>query len=294
MFTIIVCSIRPKEAENLRKNIEATIGVPFEFLAYDNRGTGKGICQVYNECAERAKYDYLCFAHEDIEFLTDDWGKKIAEKLQEKDCGVIGFAGSTMKSKFPSGWSSTSRYGLRMNMVQVEYGNDCLHQLNPYDEDFSKVVTADGLCLFTSKKTWNEVRFDEKNLKGFHCYDVDYSLGLFSAGYRNYICHKVLVKHTSLGNHDVVWLRDNLKLHKKWDKHLPMYVNKDKSRFYRNYLEFMTSVEWTYIMSRNSVYESMQLKHVLRYIATHPTNGRSYKMLVNYLKYRRSAKTISE
>ena len=57
MFTIIVCSIRPEEAEKLRKNIEATIGMPFEFLAYDNRGTGKGICQVYNELAEKAQFD---------------------------------------------------------------------------------------------------------------------------------------------------------------------------------------------------------------------------------------------
>ena len=81
MFSIIVCSIRPNEAERLRKNIEETIGVPFEFLAYDNRGTGKGICQVYNECAEKAQYPYLCFVHEDIEFTTNKWGEKIAEKL---------------------------------------------------------------------------------------------------------------------------------------------------------------------------------------------------------------------
>ena len=44
MFTIIVCSIHPADAERLRANIEKTIGVPFEFLVYDNRETGKGIC----------------------------------------------------------------------------------------------------------------------------------------------------------------------------------------------------------------------------------------------------------
>ena len=115
MFSIIVCSIRPDEAERLRKNIEATIGVPFEFIAYDNRGTGKGICQVYNECAENARYDNLCFVHEDVEFATENWGKLIAEKLSEKDCGVIGFAGSTIKSKAYSGWSSSSRSTMRTN-----------------------------------------------------------------------------------------------------------------------------------------------------------------------------------
>ena len=43
MISIITCSIKPHEAESLRKNIENTIGVPFEFIAYDNRGTGKGL-----------------------------------------------------------------------------------------------------------------------------------------------------------------------------------------------------------------------------------------------------------
>ena len=119
MFSIIVCSIRPAEAEALRQNIAATIGdVPFEFIAYDNRGTGKGIAEVYNECASRAKYDLLCFAHEDIEFRSEGWGRDIASKLEEQGTGVIGFAGSTYKSAYPTGWLCTRRWGVRMNYVQ--------------------------------------------------------------------------------------------------------------------------------------------------------------------------------
>lgn len=291
MFTIIVCSIRPQEAEKLKKNIEATIGVPFEFIAYDNRDTGKGICQVYNECAERAQYDYLCFAHEDIEFLTDNWGEKIASKLKDKDCGVIGFAGSAMKSKHPGGWCSTSSYGQRMNMIQVEKKNkERKYKVNPYNEDFSRVITADGLCLFASRQTWASVKFDETVLTGFHCYDVDFAIGVHVAGYKNYICHNVMVKHFSSGNYDKRWWVENEKMHKKWAKTLPLYVNEKKSHLYRMYLEYKSSIAWTYVLGKSGVFDGIKKRHILAYVTTHPLNGRSYKLLANYLKYRRSHK----
>ena len=227
MFTIIVCSIHPADAERLRANIEKTIGVPFEFLVYDNRETGKGICQVYNECAEKAQYDYLCFAHEDIEFMTEGWGRKLAVKLQEEDCGVIGFAGNAMKSKFPAGWCSTPHYGTRMNMVQGGK-TDRSYKVNPYKEDFSTVVTSDGLCLFTPKCTWNKIRFDEHTLTGFHCYDIDFAIAAHVAGFKNYVCHTVLVKHFSHGNYDIRWWNENIKLHKKWSKRREYRILRNK------------------------------------------------------------------
>ena len=293
MFTIIVCSIHPADAERLRANIEKTIGVPFEFLVYDNRETGKGICQVYNECAEKAQYDYLCFAHEDIEFMTEGWGRKLAVKLQEEDCGVIGFAGNAMKSKFPAGWCSTPHYGTRMNMVQGGK-TDRSYKVNPYKEDFSTVVTSDGLCLFTPKCTWNKIRFDEHTLTGFHCYDIDFAIAAHVAGFKNYVCHTVLVKHFSHGNYDIRWWNENIKLHKKWSKHLPLYINKSKSALYRRYIEHKTAVNWVWMFGKNGLFDSIKKRHIAEYIVTHPLNGRSYKLLTKYLKYRRSRNTTNK
>ncbi|MFR9597332.1 MAG: glycosyltransferase, partial [Rikenellaceae bacterium] len=104
MVSIIVCSINPELAESFRENVLATIGVECEFIIFDNRGTGLGICEVYNRCAEQAKYDYLLFAHEDILFGTQNWGAIIIEKLSDPTTGAIGFAGCTVKSKRYSGW----------------------------------------------------------------------------------------------------------------------------------------------------------------------------------------------
>ena len=98
MLSIITCSIKPEQLKAFKKNIETTIGIPFELIAFDNRVLQYGLCKVYNECARQAKYDFLCFAHEDISFQTYDWGKIIISELSKPDCGVIGFAGASHKS----------------------------------------------------------------------------------------------------------------------------------------------------------------------------------------------------
>ena len=289
MFSIIVCSIRPEEAEALRKNVEATIGVPFEFIAFDNRNTGKGICQVYNECAEKAMYENLCFVHEDIEFLTPDWGKIIAGKLAEPDCGVIGFAGSAMKSKAPSGWLSTGRYGTRAHYIQGEDGREFMCDSNPYNQDFAEVVTLDGLCLFMAKDKWKKTGFDDKMLTGFHCYDIDLSLASHTAGLRNWVCNIVLLKHFSPGNYGEQWMKENQKLHNKWKDHLPLYV-RQKPKRYQKYLEWRTKLEWTYHMGVKGLFNDSPSKYVLQYVALHPTNGRSFKLLSKYIRHKRSKK----
>lgn len=79
MFSIICCSVHPEAAAALERNIAATIGVPFELIAFNNRELGYGLYKVYNRCATRAKYDYPCFAHEGICFATQGLGNLIAK-----------------------------------------------------------------------------------------------------------------------------------------------------------------------------------------------------------------------
>ena len=99
MISIIVCSINPDAAEKLKRNIAATIGnMEYEVIDYDNRTSGYGICKVYNSCAEKSRYDFLCFLHEDVHFDTIAWGEIIVRKLSEPDCGAIGFAGSKLRT----------------------------------------------------------------------------------------------------------------------------------------------------------------------------------------------------
>ena len=106
MISIIVCSISPARLAQFRENVLATIGVPCEFVVHDNRATGYSITHVYNLCAEKARGEYLCFAHEDICFRTRNWGPSIESLLQKPTTGVVGFAGSTAKLASYSGWGA--------------------------------------------------------------------------------------------------------------------------------------------------------------------------------------------
>mgnify|MGYP000074392762 FL=1 len=61
-------------------------------------------------------------------------------------------------------------------------------------------------------------------LKGFHCYDVDFSLSV-NLRYKNYVCGVVDIFHYSPGNFNEVWFREVLKTYRKWHDRLPVWVD---------------------------------------------------------------------
>ncbi|MBQ5701900.1 MAG: hypothetical protein IIV68_07245 [Alistipes sp.] len=222
MFSIIVCSINPDNAQTLKQSIEATASMPFELIVFDNRQSGLGICQVYNQCAERAKYDYLCFVHEDILFHSKGWDAILAGKLSEDSCGVIGFAGGTAKYPYLYGWQNISTF------CQKHYlrgdGTKSSLRSSKSKSNFSEVVTLDGMCLCVRADVWGKHPFDAATFRGFHSYDTDFTTALFVAGYKNYVCHNVVLEHRSTGSFSKGWL-ESVKIYlNKWSCHLPLYV----------------------------------------------------------------------
>ena len=229
MFSFVVCSIHPQRAEALRRNLEATVGVPFELIVKDNRGTGKGICRVYNEAAAEARFDLIGFLHEDIAFRTPNWGPVIAAQLRKPTCGAIGFAGSSVKSRAISGWAV--RPGIRENYAQPDRkhpGVERLFRTATETRDFAPAVCLDGLCLFVRREVWSEVRFDEETFRGFHSYDLDFTTAV-ARRYRNYVCMNVGIVHFSAGAYTRSWVRDSLRYHDKWRDSLPMFADKPLS-----------------------------------------------------------------
>ena len=49
----------------------------------------------------RSRQPYLCFVHEDVRFVTQDWGRKIVAHLQDKEVGLVGIAGGGTMPKIP-------------------------------------------------------------------------------------------------------------------------------------------------------------------------------------------------
>ena len=290
MITFICCSINPRYAEGLRANIENTIGdTPFEFIAFDNREAKLGICEVYNTVAEGSKYNNLCFLHEDVKFLDINWGAAIIHKLNEVDCGVIGFAGSVIKMNFPSGWHINKR-NTRQNYVQdfndpLKPKRPSTKRTNPDKLNYSEVVTLDGLAMFVPKRVWNTHHFDQEYLPGFHCYDIDFTLTIANAGYKNYVTNILLIEHFSNGSFSEGWRTDSLRLHDKWQHLLPMYASNLSEKYISRHTPkaYYNSIKQ---ICKSDLYIGYKSKEILEHMKSHPFNISSWKLISYYFKYK--------
>lgn len=224
MISVIICSNNPKLLSKVSVNIQTTIGVPYELIAIDNRNTYKGICQVYNEAAEKAKFDYLCFVHEDVIFHSAFWGKEICWLLSKNDIGLVGISGAVYKSQYPATWSACDASLYRTNSIQhfKEQSMPIYNYINPAKEAFSEVVLIDGVFMTTRKSIWSENKFDAFNFRGFHCYDLDWSFTI-RKHYKVIVSHKILLEHFSEGDFNQEWLYASLLLHRKWKNLLPLH-----------------------------------------------------------------------
>ena len=212
--------------KQVTQNIEDTIAVPHEIIAFDNSNGQKGICEIYNLGAKQARYDILCFMHEDVAMQTSNWGTTVATSF-EKDSklGLLGIAGCSYKSKSPSGWVC---YGsekiLHYNLIQsFKYGQQETKKIysNPHNEPLSRVACVDGVWFCSKKELFEKIQFDEHLLKGFHGYDVDFSLAV-NQYYNVAVTYDILLHHFSEGKFEKDWLEEVLKVSDKWKNKLPL------------------------------------------------------------------------
>lgn len=236
MISIIICSINKTFAQQVQQNIAATIGVEWEAIVIDNTQQPKSITAVYNQGAAMARYPLLCFAHEDILFNTNDWGKIIVAAFAHDDkLGLIGVAGSKYKSQLPSGWYTgiaafdccNIRHLNKEGITEIIYFNPTPGALQ------QQAVVLDGVFLCSPKAVWQQVLFDESLLTGFHLYDIDYSARV-AAQYKAMVTYEIDILHITKGNHfENNWLAYTLLWHQKMRHQLPMLIHDgsiDKSR----------------------------------------------------------------
>ncbi|MBC7913011.1 MAG: hypothetical protein H7Y07_02710 [Pyrinomonadaceae bacterium] len=226
MISIIICSKDPILLKTVSKNIGDTIGVPFEIIAIENQDGKYGICKAYNIGAAKSKFDILCFAHEDISFVTEGWGRNVINHLQDKSVGLIGVAGADPKSMVPS---SFAQHILRKEAHIISHSNDksnppvyMLETQTPNDDSLIKQVTGvDGVWMCTRRDVYSKHKFDDVVITGFHAYDIDYSLQVLTE-YKVCVVFDVLLHHYSSGNFDRKYLDQKLILNRKWKKRLPI------------------------------------------------------------------------
>lgn len=228
MISVIISSRTREWLEKISFNIQQTIGVPFEIIAIQNANARFGICKAYNDGARQAKYDIFCFMHEDILFETQNWGQKVIDHLHDKTVGLIGNAGGDPKCKVPV-INDVNLYKGEAHVILHSNGENQSSELvlkTAFPEDTSlikQVACIDGMWMCTRRDVFNRFTFDEKTYKGFHAYDIDFSLQVLSE-FKVCVVFDILMHHYSSGNFDRSYIEHKIKLNRKWRKTLPVSV----------------------------------------------------------------------
>ncbi len=230
MISVIICSTSKEYLEQVQQSIRTTIGVDYELLFYDNKTENKGICEVYNFLATQARYPYLCFVHEDIMFNTLNWGQVITDIFKDEKVGLIGVAGSKYKSQYFSGWyNGNIEFDCEFIIHQdrVTDNKETIY-LNPEPgKTIQEVVCIDGVFICTTKEIWEKVKFNEKDLKGFHFYDIDFSARIFALS-KIIVTYGIEIIHlTHGGDFGDRWLVEAIKWHQLNKSLLPLKLKED-------------------------------------------------------------------
>lgn len=222
MISIIICSRNSFFIEQITENVSHTIGVLFEIIAIDNSSGDYGICEAYNLGAQKAKYNILCFMHEDILFHTLNWGERVVNIFNDSTIGTLGVAGGSYLTNLPISWWDSGNLNQHINIYHTTSLHDKeLMYSNPLNRSLVDVTNLDGVWICTRKEIWQKILFDSENLPGFHGYDLSYCINAFYLG-RICVTFDIDIEHFSLGSINDTYISNIIKLVSLYKDKLPL------------------------------------------------------------------------
>jgi len=227
MISIIVCTRNLNDFQALKESIAQTIACPYEIISIHNEANQHSIFSAYNMGAAQSHGDLLCFVHEDVRFISPNWGPVALSYFSESQAiGAVGVAGSAFHPGLPTGWFATGLNSIYIKLFlpakssspwvlsNQNYPSHCTNILQ-------QVVTLDGVLLMIPKAVFSQVSFDQATFGGFHGYDIDISLQIHEAGYKLFVTHEILIEHASTGSMNKQWIENAFLLFNKWQTRLP-------------------------------------------------------------------------
>ena len=244
MISIIICSREKTISKTLQDNLYTTVGCECELIVIDNSQNKHSIFEAYNLGIKKSKGEFLCFIHDDIIVHTQDWGKIIERIFKTNiDYGLLGIAGSTIKTKMPSAWWDCEDSCKRMNLIQhFANGENKDWQIGWQNEVLEEVVVIDGVFMVTRSN--DGVRFNEQ-LMGFHNYDLNLSFEYIKKGFKVMVTKNILIEHFSIGKLDESWYNSTLQVHELYKKLLPLSVQESydfKKEEIKNGIRFISGL----------------------------------------------------
>ena len=277
MTSIIITSVNQTFLKQVKENIEKTIGSEYELVEIDNRENKYSIFQAYNLGVSKAKGDILCFAHEDILFHTNNWGKKVENHFyKNENLGMIGVVGGDYYPKMPAPWWSNEEINTHyVNLIQHWRGNvperkyrermsdnKTREYNNPNNANAEDVIAVDGLWFCIRRDLFQSISFDDNTYDGFHFYDADLSMQVYQAGYKTQVVFDILIEHFSPGTLSKGWFISAQVFSKKWSKLLPVGV---QNKQYDNTFELKTLLTYAYWM-QSAEFPKSDVKNMINYL----------------------------
>jgi GT2 family glycosyltransferase len=221
--------------------VDEMIGIEHEWLVWDNSRQNLGLSEVYNKLATRAKYPFICFLHEDVVIQTRNWGSILVELCLQQNISLLGVAGGKYKSRMFSGWYSGGKNLDYFSLLHINNGKEQkMEAPEVWEQCEEEVASIDGLFMFCKKTVWETTRFDEGLLKGFHYYDIDFSLRVAQHAKVAVTNRLALIHYTKGGDYGEKWLEQTIVFHKAMKRVLPFSVSK---KFEKN-IEIIAAKYW--------------------------------------------------
>lgn len=223
MISIIICSRTKKISNDLVQNIQQTIGSEYELIVIDNSENKYSIFGAYNIGINKSKGEILCFIHDDINLVTQNWGQVLHSIFNKNEkIGLVGLAGSKSKTRMPSAWWDCPKQDLYLNLVQHLVNKEKEHWVEGFKNNtIEEVVAIDGVFM-AARKTDNI--FFSKKMTGFHNYDLNLSFEYLKKGYEIIATQDILLEHFSRGKINIDWYKSAIEFYNLYQNMLPKSV----------------------------------------------------------------------
>ncbi len=185
-------------------------------ITYIRNGENLGVSKACNIGAERAKYDVLCFMHNDVFVYREKWTAAICGFVEKTaTAGVVGLYGA----------KTIRRDGSFRGKSIVHAIKDKPSMTRGYE----KVAVVDGLLLSMKKAVFEDCRgFCEAFI--VHYYDKDISMRAYKEGFVNYVLnipfdHVCGTTRSGIRHDDTIRDEAQKSFTEMWSRYLPVDVS---------------------------------------------------------------------
>ena len=214
----------PKHIEHIKNTSGIHKGI--EVKQYINNGE-YSLTELYNKALKETTNNIVVFCHDDIIFDTKNWGNKLLKHFKRNsNYGILGVAGSTYLPKSAKWWEIP--YTMR---GIVNHQNEGKKWESRYSDHIGNklydVTLVDGLFFAVNKE--NILSDFDENIKGFHFYDVSFSIDNFKKGVNIGVMSDIRLTHLSIGQTNNQWEENRISFAELNKDFLPLKVDTNPS-----------------------------------------------------------------